>query len=233
MTPFIEGLFTNLNPSMPSLNKGLVSHALPCILKLYPEALKSLLDQVSQQYTESMIHRDLVMRALLCILKIGRKQRLFSSMELEHIMQRSSLLSSETLISTALLHEKEDICLDALELLCQSAKETEEPSQFEIKMIKLFMANNMKSSHSNFRQTTVIKLGKFLQRLKDVVRKVAKPASKTTEKSSIMLQLVHWMVETIFSSLYPGVPYAREQLALQVYTIPTTSHLRSSSSSAS
>jgi hypothetical protein len=113
--------------------------------------------------------------------------------------------------------------LDALELVCQSFKDSEEPSHFEYEMVKLFLNNNLKSARTNFRQVSMIKLSKFLQRIKDTACRKLKGAKKLPQQereNSIrdQVSMVNWMITTVSASLYPGAPFAREHLSLQVFT---------------
>ena len=51
----------------------------------------------------------------------------------------------------ALLHEDDEMRLNALEMVCLHPKMTEPPTSAELAMVQEFLALNMKSSSSNYR----------------------------------------------------------------------------------
>ena len=121
-------------------------------------------------------------------------------------------VSTRFLIENCIVHDNEELCLDALELISVTCKETEAPSLFEVDMMKLFLLHNLKSAKSNFRSVSVVKFSKWLQRIKEVVKRVL----KRKEPLPLCLSWVQWAWDVLVSNLYPGNPYSREQLVLSL-----------------
>jgi hypothetical protein len=81
-------------------------------------------------------------------------------------------------------------------------------------MMKLFLEHNLKSAKSNFRSVGVVKFTKWLQRLKEVVKRHFKKRLSQTPPAS--LHYVQWSYNTLIANIYPGNPFSREQLVLSL-----------------
>jgi hypothetical protein len=69
-------------------------------------------------------------------------------------------------LQAALLHEDDEMRLNALEMVCIHPKMTEPPTRAELVLVQEFLALNMKSSSSNYRQKCMELLKKFFMRLR-------------------------------------------------------------------
>jgi hypothetical protein len=78
LQPMVDSMFLSTANSY-SINKGVITYALPCVLKLYPDCLLKLLEIVSLK----AVPGQAIMRALLSISKSGRKLRLITADNLE------------------------------------------------------------------------------------------------------------------------------------------------------
>jgi len=70
------------------------------------------------------------------------------------------------LIWIALGHSDEELRTDAVDLVSVGKKTIENPTPFELDMMKHFLWINIKTSSPALRQTAISSIGKFLQRLK-------------------------------------------------------------------
>lgn len=203
-------------------SKGLVTHVLPLLLGICP-SLPPLLGYI-RRYNQDL-HCEPVLRAIICILKTARKARVISSQSIIDLSTSMTcpfpmivLGTQMDLISAlehALCHENELICADALEFVCWSPKETEEPSELELRLFKLFLSQNLKSSNPSFRQEVFMTVKKFLLRMRDSVKK--RKRQKETKYLDGPSDLISWFNNQLFSNMYPGSPFARQQLSLQLF----------------
>lgn len=119
------------------------------------------------------------------------------------------------------------ISIDALELVITTAIETEEFSEFELEMVKSFLCFNLKSAEPNFRQETMALLLQFFRRLLTSTRKLYVHRKQSKEKlnqletdlkqiSNRAISFVNWVTDRLIRGLYPGVPFARSYLCLQL-----------------
>eukprot|EP01114_Cavostelium_apophysatum_P016494 TRINITY_DN4702_c0_g1_i4.p1 TRINITY_DN4702_c0_g1~~TRINITY_DN4702_c0_g1_i4.p1 ORF type:complete len:1820 (-),score=442.98 TRINITY_DN4702_c0_g1_i4:21-5480(-) len=216
------------SPKFP-FHKSIVTHALPCVFKNHPQNLGALLRAISSRsrsVTASPEFKELedrrTMKSMLSVLKIARKMKLITSESLPSILTDSPI-STRSLVESALTQEDEDVCVDALELICISFKDTEEPSQFEREMVKSFLLFNLKTTSNRNRQETVVNIRKFLQRLKESTRQKSKEEKKQrnivrTESAVYKaVDFVNWTCRVVQNSLYPGVPFARQHISLLIY----------------
>jgi len=203
-----------------SVHKSVVTHALPAIMAVYPSSFRVLLVEISKKLNDN--NGKQILKSLLCILKTARKLRKINADDLPDLMHETQITTAE-LIKSGVTQEDEDVVIDALELVCNSFKETEAPTDFEREMLNLFLSQNLKATSTRIRNEAAIQIRLFLQRLKESTRKLQKEAKRKKKNDEALdivnnaVSIVNSLCQTLVSSIYPGAPFAREQMALQFY----------------
>ncbi|PRP78880.1 hypothetical protein PROFUN_01053 [Planoprotostelium fungivorum] len=196
-----------------TFNRGLITHAIPAIFKIFPDSFQELISFITSHTEEYGGSRENSIKALLSVMKIGRKMKMIAGVSLCDVVRDEQYRVAD-IVSRAICSQSDDLCIDALELVCISSKDTEEPSQFECDMVLLFLKENLKTSRHGFRQEALTRLKKFFVRLRDCTKKIIKKDVKAAKKSFDMMNEI---ISLLVFSLYPGSPFSRTCTALQLY----------------
>ncbi|KAI8074980.1 putative death-receptor fusion protein-domain-containing protein [Gongronella butleri] len=172
------------------------------------------------------------LHAIIASLKVARSLELVDGSV--YATDSSDLASNKISVETlklALYHSDDEVRIDAFGLLCESRKNTATVTEVELALIKYFLALNMNCSSPSFRQRLCAHLAKLLARLHGnlyaqhrlYVTHVGyvpetdaqmEAAVSTVQRGKAFL---HWLVDHLASSLYPGASFQRVATALRLF----------------
>ncbi|KAF9170126.1 hypothetical protein BGX21_009535 [Mortierella sp. AD011] len=142
-----------------------------------------------------------------------------------------------SVLHSAMYHASGDIRIDVLGILCESRRSTTPVDTIEYNMIKQFLPLNLNSVVPDFRQKLYSHLAKFLARVRGNVyvlaREIARfhtPVGKrnlSQEQVDAMVSereakiaetraFLEWLLDHIFSSIYPGASFQRVSTSLRL-----------------
>ena len=156
------------------LRYGLCNYALPTIARVVPGGITALLAEL-QRLPVNSTHGDSKvcvgeqvsnLWAMTAVIKVARKWGASGEAASQNCAQPLPPEATALVLRAALLHEDDEMRLNALEMVCLHPKMTEPPTTAELDMVKNFLALNMKSSSSNYRQKCMELLKKFFMRLR-------------------------------------------------------------------
>ncbi|XP_072031670.1 tRNA (32-2'-O)-methyltransferase regulator THADA-like [Amphiura filiformis] len=220
------------DPSKPKQHKGfLVEYHVPKLLKFSPESLTYIVEHL--QNNNDLVTSDQLGALLIC-LKTARTLGLIETSRAGDIKDGmwKGLVSFDVL-EQALSHSNSQVQLNALGLLCDSNKTTEQFSADELRLLSSFLSLNMNNSSPSFRQQMSSHLKKMLIRLRESGRLLSKQTSsskrsssgdsddtnKVTSQITLYKNFVHWFSEFQFTNLEPGSSYPRRATALYILTM--------------
>lgn len=148
-------------------------------------------------------------------------------------------------VKWAALHSNETLRMSAISLLCTDLRITTVPSPAEINLLKSVLPYSLKVYGAQSRQVLLRALQILLSRMRETVRVCVKGkpddavlqnrgrGGHTTEGQSVkqgegaagetlrdvvkrVENMVQWLCEVVLESLYPGCPYEREVLGLEI-----------------
>ncbi|KAF9923057.1 hypothetical protein FBU30_006846 [Linnemannia zychae] len=142
-----------------------------------------------------------------------------------------------SILHSAMHHASGDIRIDVLGILCESRKSTTPVASMEFNLLKKFLPLNLNSVVPDFRQKLYTHLAKFLFRVRGncfvLAREIARfhtPVGKknlSQENVDAMIQereikvaetkaFLRWLLNLIFSSIYPGSSFQRVSTSLRL-----------------
>lgn len=142
-----------------------------------------------------------------------------------------------SVLHSAMHHASADIRIDVLGILCESRKSTTPVASMEYELLKKFLPLNLNAVVPDFRQKLYSHLAKFLFRVRGncyvLAREIARlhtsvgKKNLSEEDANIMIQerkakvaetkaFLEWLLDHIFSSIYPGSSFQRVSTSLRL-----------------
>ena len=247
---WLEPLLKALTDGDTKLRYGMCNYALPTVAKVVPGGITALLlalQQMPQTHGKGEPVADAAgdvggqvshLWAMTAVIKVARKWGASGEAASQNCAQPLPPDTSARVLRAALLHEDDEMRLNALEMVCLHPKMTEAPSQGELEMVKEFLALNMKSSSSNYRQKCMELLKKFFMRLRiarqhiETMRRKAERGVRNNKKESFHMpdvkllgvvkevdDFLEWLSEHLAAALFPGASFERNIMALELFVI--------------
>ncbi|NWW51368.1 THADA protein, partial [Pedionomus torquatus] len=136
----------------------IIDYYLPKLLKCSPDSLNYMI-RILQASVDANIGSCSTRGALGALMACLRTARAHGHLELSTIMS-NGLVSTEC-IKQGLVHQHNQVCIDALGLLCETHRSTEIVSMEEMQLIQFFMMYNLNSQSPSVRQ----QIGSLLRKL--------------------------------------------------------------------
>ncbi|EGG18451.1 hypothetical protein DFA_03945 [Cavenderia fasciculata] len=215
----------------PAALLKVINYGLPSLLKVFPQSLNSILDQLNNGSINNNASVTSTLRVSLSVLSTSRLLSIGNSTTI--------LNNNYDLVKKSLSNEDEYLRMLGLELICLSPKMTECPTKVEIDLFKQFLTINLKSSSPYIRSRTNGILEKFWIRIRDSYAKIYRemekkkaydskhPTTNNQDTSSTstqedqqyltipeFIQFISWCGSRLVLSIYPGAPYPRKMLPL-------------------
>ncbi|KAF9108100.1 hypothetical protein BGX29_003296 [Mortierella sp. GBA35] len=142
-----------------------------------------------------------------------------------------------SVLHSAMHHASGDIRIDVLGILCESRKSTTPVASMEYELLKQFLPLNLNAVVPDFRQKLYSHLAKFLFRVRGncyvLAREIARLHTSVGKKNlsqadaDAMIQereakvaetksFLEWLLDHIFSSIYPGSSFQRVSTSLRL-----------------
>ncbi|KAG0349005.1 hypothetical protein BG004_002863 [Podila humilis] len=142
-----------------------------------------------------------------------------------------------SILRAAMHHISSDIRIDVLGILCESRRSTTPAATIEYQLLKQFLPLNLNAVVPDFRQKLYSHLAKFLFRVRGhcyvVTRELARlhtsigKKNLSEEESSAMIAdregkvaemkaFLEWLLDHIFSSIFPGASFQRVSTSLRL-----------------
>ncbi|XP_075563729.1 tRNA (32-2'-O)-methyltransferase regulator THADA isoform X2 [Pelecanus crispus] len=151
----------------------IIDYYLPKLLKCSPDSLSYMI-RILQASTDANLGKKMSIvsvgscstrGALGALMACLRTARAHGHLELSNIMS-NGLLSTEC-IKQGLVHQHNQVCIDALGLLCETHRSTEIVSMEEMQLIQFFMMYNLNSQSPSVRQQICSLLRKLFCRIQE------------------------------------------------------------------
>ncbi|NXS94970.1 THADA protein, partial [Jacana jacana] len=136
----------------------IIDYYLPKLLKCSPDSLSYMI-RILQASAGANLGSRSTRGALGALMACLRAARAHGHLELSTIMS-NGLVSTEC-IKQGLVHQHNQVCIDALGLLCETHRSTEIVSLEEMRLIQFFMMYNLNSQSPSVRQ----QIGSLLRKL--------------------------------------------------------------------
>ncbi|ROI98695.1 Thyroid adenoma-associated protein [Anabarilius grahami] len=197
----------------------ILDYFLPKLLRCNPFSLSHMVQALQEMpsCTEGAASSRGALGALMTCLRAARSQGVLKSVEEE----LWGGLVPLPLMRQALVHKHDQVRMDALGLLCESHRSTEQLSRQEMELIRHFLPFNLNSQSPGVRQQTVSLLKKLLCRVKDSAqllqkRKDQHENDKDQQVLDMYQEFLCWFCETLFQVLHPGASFSRCLMALHL-----------------
>ncbi|KAK3280677.1 hypothetical protein CYMTET_11497 [Cymbomonas tetramitiformis] len=182
--------------------------------------------------------------ALVALLKVARGLGIFQQLEERILIEGQEFALPRAWLEAALVHAEESVRLDSLELCCVALRQAALPGSLELHLVRGAIPYNMRVSSSSFRNKFVTLLRKMLARVRTatdragtVQRLQAKhtgsggaqygllqglddagsaAAASRDEAVACCEDFVRWLAQFMIGCLYPGAPFERKSIAIEV-----------------
>ncbi|NXX74891.1 THADA protein, partial [Urocolius indicus] len=205
----------------------IIDYYLPKLLKCSPDSLSYMI-RILQASAGANLGSHSARGALGALMACLRTARAHGHLELSNIMS-NGLVSTEC-IRQGLVHQHNQVCIDALGLLCETHRSTEIVSVEEMELIKFFMLYNLNSQSPSVRQQINSLLRKLFCRIQEssqVLYKLEQNKTKqellensTKRHPSVILQqykdFMSSICDRLFEVLFPGSSHPTRFSALTV-----------------
>ncbi|KAF9430596.1 hypothetical protein BGZ94_005769 [Podila epigama] len=205
--------------------------------------LLEVLNDSSHAYAGYISDENYRFNALVLIIKTARSLDLvdasnYSDTTLSSTVSHTTKSKIDiSILHSAMHHASSDIRLDVLGILCESRRSTTPVASVEYELLKMFLPLNMNSVVPDFRQKLYTHLAKFLFRVRGncyvLVREISRLQTSAGKKNlsetdaTAMINerekkvaetkaFLEWLLELIFSSLYPGASFQRVSTSLRL-----------------
>ncbi|KAJ3209390.1 hypothetical protein HDU67_006216 [Dinochytrium kinnereticum] len=215
ITPLLGALCSDSQ----TIRKAISDSILVPILKKHPEAYTLVLDELSRYRSGEIL--EYRFHGMFSVMKAGRT--------LDLVPESSGMEAHSLPILDALLHPDESLRADALGFLCESRKALTEPTEMELNAMKMFLVSNATESTAEFRQRVRGCVQKLVARIRRCLyansRKLAAESTYSTDPTliaslkklqALKTDFLRWLLAFVINSLYPGNPYARCALSLEI-----------------
>uniref|UniRef100_A0A8D0GYS7 tRNA (32-2'-O)-methyltransferase regulator THADA n=1 Tax=Sphenodon punctatus TaxID=8508 RepID=A0A8D0GYS7_SPHPU len=224
---WVSPLLLILCEGNPDQTTYLIDYYLPKLLKCSPDSLSCMI-KILQNSADSNVGSCNTRGALGALMACLRTARSHGHLQLTDIM-RDCLVSIEC-IKQGLVHQHNQVRMDALGLLCESHRSTEIVSLEEMQLIRFFIAYNLNSQSPSVRQQIGSLLKKLFCRIQDSSQVLHK-VQQTKNKEGLINESVKWdplitlqqyknfmssLCDALFESLFPGSSHPTRFSALTI-----------------
>ncbi|NXJ00399.1 THADA protein, partial [Psophia crepitans] len=205
----------------------IIDYYLPKLLKCSPDSLSYMI-RILRDSVDANLGSRSTRGALGALMACLRTARAHGHLELSSIMS-NGLVSTEC-IKQGLVHQHNQVCIDALGLLCETHRSTEIVSVEEMQLIQFFMMYNLNSQSPSVRQQICSLLRKLFCRIQEssqVLYKLEQNKTKqellenSTERHPLGI-LQHYkdfmssVCNRLFEALFPGSSHPTRFSALSI-----------------
>ncbi|XP_010221683.1 PREDICTED: thyroid adenoma-associated protein [Tinamus guttatus] len=197
----------------------IIDYYLPKLLKCSPDSLNYMMKilQASADANLGSRNRRGALGALMACLRTARAH---GHLELSNIMS-SGLVSSDC-IKQGLVHQHNQVCIDALGLLCETHRSTEIVSIEEMQLIQFFITYNLNNQAPSVRQQICSLLRKLFCRIQESSQVLYK-LEQNKNKQELLEDSTKWdpvvtlqqykvfmssLCDRLFEALFPGSSHA-------------------------
>ncbi|NXA35436.1 THADA protein, partial [Eudromia elegans] len=197
----------------------IIDYYLPKLLKCSPDSLNYMI-KILQASADANLGSRSRRGALGALMACLRTARAHGHLELSNVMS-SGLVSSEC-IKQGLVHQHNQVCIDALGLLCETHRSTEIVSTEEMQLIQFFITYNLNSQSPSVRQQMCSLLRKLFCRIQESSQVLYKWEQNKT-KQELLEDSPKWdpvvtlqqykvfmssLCDRLFEALFPGSSHA-------------------------
>ncbi|XP_009323596.1 PREDICTED: thyroid adenoma-associated protein [Pygoscelis adeliae] len=205
----------------------IIDYYLPKLLRYSPDSL-SYMVRILQASADANLGSCSTRGALGALMACLRTARAHGHLELSNIMS-NGLVSTEC-IKQGLVHQHNQVCIDALGLLCETHRSTEIVSMEEMELIQFFMMYNLNSQSPSVRQQICSLLRKLFCRIQESSQVLYKLEQNKTKQEllgnsskrhplGILQQYKDFMssvCDRLFEALFPGSSHPTRFSALSI-----------------
>ncbi|XP_009707772.1 PREDICTED: thyroid adenoma-associated protein [Cariama cristata] len=205
----------------------IIDYYLPKLLKCSPDSLSYMI-RILQASADANLGSRSTRGALGALMACLRTARAYGHLELSNIMN-NGLVSTEC-IKQGLVHQHNQVCIDALGLLCETHRSTEIVSMEEMQLIQFFMMYNLNSQSPSVRQQIGSLLRKLFCRIQESSQVLYKLEQNKTKQEllenstkrhplGILQQYKDFMssvCDRLFEVLFPGSSHPTRFSALTI-----------------
>ncbi|NXW83716.1 THADA protein, partial [Alopecoenas beccarii] len=205
----------------------IIDYYLPKLLKCSPDSLSYMI-RILQASADANLGSRSTRGALGALMACLRTARAHGHLELLNIMS-NGLVSTER-IKQGLVHQHNQVCIDALGLLCETHRSTEVVSTEEMQLIQFFMMYNLNSQSPAVRQQIFSLLRKLFCRIQEssqVLFKLEQSKSKqellenSTKRQPLRIlqqykDFLSSVCDKLFEALFPGSSHPTRFSALSI-----------------
>uniref|UniRef100_A0A663ER01 tRNA (32-2'-O)-methyltransferase regulator THADA n=1 Tax=Aquila chrysaetos chrysaetos TaxID=223781 RepID=A0A663ER01_AQUCH len=205
----------------------IIDYYLPKLLKCSPDSLSYMI-RILQASADANLGSRSTRGALGALMACLRTARAHGHLELSTMMS-SGLVSTEC-IKQGLVHQHNQVCIDALGLLCETHRSTEIVSMEEMQLIQFFMMYNLNSQSPSVRQQIGSLLRKLFCRIQESSQMLYKLEQNKTKQEllenstkrhplGILQQYKDFMssvCDRLFEVLFPGSSHPTRFSALTI-----------------
>lgn len=205
--------------------------------------LLEVLNDPSHAYSGYISDEKYRFNAIVLTIKIARSLDLVDASNYADLALSSASGNSAkskidiSILRSAMHHASSDIRIDVLGILCESRRSTTPVASVEYELLKQFLPLNLNSVVPDFRQKLYSHLAKFLFRVRGncyvLAREIARLHTSVGKKNlsekdaAAMINereikvgetksFLEWLLEHIFSSMYPGASFQRVSTSLRL-----------------
>lgn len=205
----------------------IIDYYLPKLLRCSPDSLSYMI-RILQASADANLGSWSTRGALGALMACLRTARAHGHLELSNIMSRG-LVSTES-IKQGLVHQHNQVCIDALGLLCETHRSTEIVSVEEMQLILFFITYNLNSQSPSVRQQICSLLRKLFCRIRESSQVLYKWEQNKTKQELFedspkrnplgILQkyqdFLSSLCDRLFEALFPGSSHPTRFSALSI-----------------
>ncbi|KAK1210057.1 THADA protein, partial [Pygoscelis papua] len=205
----------------------IIDYYLPKLLRYSPDSLSYMI-RILQASADANLGSCSTRGALGALMACLRTARAHGHLELSNIMS-NGLVSTEC-IKQGLVHQHNQVCIDALGLLCETHRSTEIVSMEEMELIQFFIMYNLNSQSPSVRQQICSLLRKLFCRIQESSQVLYKLEQNKTKQEllgnsskrhplGILQQYKDFMssvCDRLFEALFPGSSHPTKFSALSI-----------------
>ncbi|XP_074661192.1 tRNA (32-2'-O)-methyltransferase regulator THADA-like [Tubulanus polymorphus] len=202
----------------------ITEYIVPRLLKAHPDSIQFIISKLLGENKGTSVNE---LRALMTCVRQAR-----SMGHIQLVLNDTSGMWNNVLpvhiLQQALCHQDDQIRINALGLLCESAKTTEIVMEQDLKLLHFFLPLNLSSQSPAFRQTMSALFKKLFVRIKEssalLNRSLENGSLKRRLSNTEYMQsslntyreFVKWFWCELFAHLYPGSNYASRTSTLNL-----------------
>ncbi|KAG0333581.1 hypothetical protein BG000_009041 [Podila horticola] len=203
--------------------------------------LLEVLNDASYAYSGYISDEKYRFNAIVLTIKIARSLDLVDASNYADLTSSTTNSTKSkidiSILRSAMYHASSDIRIDVLGILCESRRSTTPVASVEYELLKQFLPLNLNAVVPDFRQKLYSHLAKFLFRVRGncyvLAREIARlhtsvgkknlseqdAAAMINEREAKVAEtkaFLEWLLEHIFSSMYPGASFQRVSTSLRL-----------------